>query len=188
MAAAFSKRHTREAFDWGDSMDELHSKKQTTPRMKTIPGIIILALTAFAIGGNPSGEPRPSAPSSRAESPQRLDFNARALWIKSRAYQSEDPFVYRLGAEQKLSEFRGEIASVKEDAGLESPAYFRTRVVALEQHHAYLAGQLARLTPNQIAERMTGARFAFDQCIEALEEAIDQARNEVRKLTMLAQR
>ena len=120
------------------------------------------------------------------EPDQGRGISGRALWIKSRGYLSEEPIVYRLGAEQHLAAVGLEIVQVKIDAGIEAPAYFRTRVLALEQQHAYLTVQLPKLTPEQIGNRMSGERFAFDQCMEALEEAIDQAGHEAGKLTKIA--
>jgi hypothetical protein len=121
-----------------------------------------------------------------SDTTKRVGTLTREMWFKSHAYQSEDPTIYRVGAEQKLTELAQEIAAVKTDAGVEPPAYFRTRVLALEQQHAYLTAQLPKLTPEEIKARMSGNRLAFDQCIEALEEAIDQAAHEARKLVKVA--
>jgi len=113
-------------------------------------------------------------------------ISGRALWIKSGGYLSEEPAVFRLGAEQHLATLALEIAQLKNDAGMEPPAYFRTRMLALEQQHAFLTVQLPKLTPEEIRNRMSGKRFAFDQSMGALEEAIDQAGREAGTLMKLA--
>ena len=171
--------------------------------MKNILTIIILAVaTALAMADDtplirtqkdPSGdiidktkEIARDAKDAVVDTTKRIGTTARAMWIKSRGYMSEDPTVYRMGAEQKLTELGEEIAMVKVNAGMEQPAYFRTRVLALDQQHAYLTAQLPKLTPEEIKIRVAGGRFAFDQCVEALEEAIDQAEHEARRLTKIA--
>ena len=172
--------------------------------MKNIVNIIIFtAAAAFAIAEdkplvrldvlprNVAEKGREITPGSRNAAEELAPgpgVSGRMLWIKSRGYLSEEPIIFRLGAEQHLAGLGLEIAQVKRDAGTESPAYFRTRVLALEQQHAYLTVQLPKLTPEQIKDRMSGARLAFDQSMEALEEAIDQAGREAGKLTKIALR
>jgi len=171
--------------------------------MKNILSITILAVTAALavaddkplairlenLSGNIVEKTREIVHATRdaaVDTTKRADIGARAMWIKSDGYLSEDPTIYRLGAEQHLAGLGEEIALVKMDAGIEPPSYFRTRVLALEQQHAYLTVQLPRLTPEQIKARMSGGRFAFDQCIETLEEALDQAQREARRFVKIA--
>ena len=171
--------------------------------MKTIAKIIILIATAALataedklllsrleiLPRNVAEKGREITPGTRspaADLAPQPGISGRALWIRSLGYLSEEPFVYRLGAEQHLATLGLEIAQVKNDAGIGAPAYFRTRVLAIEQQHAYLTVQLPKLTSEQIRNRLSGGRLAFDQCIGALEEAIDQAAREAGKLTKLA--
>lgn len=171
--------------------------------MKNIVTIIILTVTAAlataddkllanrleVLPPNVIEKAREITPGTRnaaVDPAQGFGISGRALWIKSLGYLSEEPIVYRSGAEQQLAALGLEIARVKNDAGIEPPAYFRTRVLALEQQHAYLTAQLPKLTPEQIRNRMFGGRFAFDQCMGALEEAMDQAGHEAGKLTQIA--
>ena len=128
----------------------------------------------------------PGTKNAAVEPDQERGISGRALWIKHRGYLSEEPIVYRLGAEQHLATLGLEIAQLKNDAGIEPPAYFKTRMLALEQQHAFLTVQLPKLTPEEIRNRMSGGRFAFDQCMGTLEEAIDQAGREAGKLPKLA--
>jgi hypothetical protein len=173
--------------------------------MKNIIPILILTVTAALVTAedkllanrldvlppNVAEKGREIAPGTKnvaVEPEQGRGISGRLLWFKSGGYLSEEPIVYRLGAEQHLAALGLEIVQLKNDAGIEPPAYFRTRVLALEQQHAYLTVQLPKLTPEEIRNRITGKRFAFDQCMGALEEAIDQAGREAGKLTKLALR
>jgi len=173
--------------------------------MKTALKIIILTFTAaFVTAGdkvlltrleilprNVEETAREIIPGTRGaitDPTQRPAISGRALWIKSRGYVSEDPVVFRLGAAQHLAALGLEITQLRNDSGIEPRAYFRTRILALDQQREYLGAELARLTPEQIQERMSGGRIAFDQSMEALDEAMDQAGREAGRLSRIALR
>ena len=107
----------------------------------------------------------------------------RAAWAKSKAYVSDDVPVYREGASATLAGLAREIAEVKEQTPAAAPAYFRTRLLALDEQHGHLAKHLARLSPEQLKERGSGPRHEFDRCVGDLEQAIDQAQNGVGTLS-----
>lgn len=106
----------------------------------------------------------------------------RTTWIKTKGYLSEDAVTYREGATQTLNELSGEITQLKAMVPAPHPEYFKTRIQALEQHHQQLSMDLAKLTPDDIKTRMSGMRHAFDQSLESLEEAINQAHKEAKRL------
>jgi gas vesicle protein len=110
----------------------------------------------------------------------------RGAWKKTKAAVSEDPIAFREGATQTLRELGREIGEVKTTAPTTHPAYFRTRLQALDQQHEHLNAMLAKLTPEQIKVRMSGARHAFDESVEDLEDAIDQARKEAKTLARVS--
>lgn len=108
----------------------------------------------------------------------------RTTWIKTKGYLSEDATTYREGATQTLKELSGEITTLKTMVPAQHPEYFRTRIQAMEQHHQQLTMDLAKLTPDDIKVRMSGKRYAFDQSVESLEEAVNQAQKEAKRLAM----
>jgi|GEM_PF-1038495 len=105
----------------------------------------------------------------------------RATWIKTKGYLSEDPVVFREGATLTLNELAKEITVLMTNHSASSPDYFKTRLVALDMQHKQLSMNLAKLTPEQIKVRMSGERYTFDQSVESLEEAIDQAQKEAKR-------
>ena len=112
----------------------------------------------------------------------------RSVWRESKAYLSDDMPVYREGAHAKLTDLSGEIADVKSQTPANTPLYFRTRLLALEQQHEQLEKYLAQLSPEQIKDRSSGARYDFDQCVGDLERAIDQAKDGTGALLKIAQK
>ena len=100
---------------------------------------------------------------------------ARAAWGKTKAYASDDMPVYRDGANATLAGLAREISDVKARTPAAPPAYFRTRLQALDEQHENLAARLALLSPAQLKDRASGPRFDFDRCVGDLEQAIDQA-------------
>ena len=110
----------------------------------------------------------------------------RAAWKKSKAAVSEDPITYHEGAAQTLRELGREIGEVRATAPTAHPPYFHTRIQSLDQQHEHLTVMLGKLTPEQIKVRMSGARYAFDESVEELEYAIDQAKKEAKTLARIA--
>ena len=68
----------------------------------------------------------------------------------------------------------------------EAPAYFVTRLLALDEQHKHLTKRLALLSPEQIKDRSSGPRYDFDQCVGDLEQAIDQAKDGAGALPKIA--
>ena len=101
----------------------------------------------------------------------------RAAWGKTKAYVSDDMPAYREGANATLAGLAKEIAEVKAQTPKAVPAYFRTRVLALDEQYEDLSKRLARLSPEQIKDRSSGPRYDFDRCVGDLEQAIDQAKD-----------
>ncbi len=99
----------------------------------------------------------------------------REAWGKTKAYVSDDMPVYHGGANATLASLAREIAGLKAQTPNSAPAYFRTRLLALDEQHEHLAKRLALLSPEQFKDRASGPRYDFDQCVGDLEQAIDQA-------------
>jgi hypothetical protein len=113
----------------------------------------------------------------------RADIAVRAAWVKTQAYFSEETPVYRGGASTTLAGLAKEIAEVKERTPETAPAYFRTRLKALDEEQEHLAKSLALLSPEDLKDRASGPRHNFDQCVGDLEKAIDQAKEGVDTLS-----
>ena len=109
-----------------------------------------------------------------------------AAWAKTKAYVSDDMPVYREGASATLASLSREIAEVNAQTPKAAPAYFRTRLLALDEQHKHLAKRLARLSPEQLKDRSSGPRYDFDQCVGDLEQAIDQAKDGAATLSKTA--
>ena len=110
----------------------------------------------------------------------------RAAWAKTKAFFSEEAPVYREGAHVTLTELAREIAEVKAQTPRAAPAYFHTRLRALDEQHEYLVKRLPLLTPEQLKDRASGPRHDFDRCVGDLEQAIDQAKDGVGTLVKIA--
>ena len=110
----------------------------------------------------------------------------RAAWAKTKAYFSEEAPVYRTGANVTLTELAKEIAEVQAQTPRAAPAYFHTRLRALDEQHEYLVKCLPLLTPEQLKDRSSGPRHDFDRCVGDLEQAIDQANDGARSLAKTA--
>lgn len=109
---------------------------------------------------------------------------SRAAWAKTKALFSDDPETYRKGADQKLAELREEIAALRaRTAGVASRAYFKTRLMALDEQHQYAAKQLATLPPDEVKKGREGSRKDVDVTLERLEEHLDIAQREARDFT-----
>ena len=111
----------------------------------------------------------------------------RVGWGRTTAYASDDLPVYRGGANATLAALAQEIAEVKAQTPDYAPAYFRTRVRALDEQHEQLAKRLAQLSLAQLNDRSSGPRYDFDQGVGDLEQAIDQAKDSAATLAKIAQ-
>jgi hypothetical protein len=110
----------------------------------------------------------------------------RAAWNKTKAYVSEDTAVYRDGANATLAGLAREITDLKAQMPSGAPAYFRTRLLSLDEQHAHLAMRLAQLTHVEIKDHSSGPRHDFDLCLGDLEQAIDQAKDGADALSKIA--
>ncbi len=110
----------------------------------------------------------------------------RSAWVKTTAYLSDDLPTYHEGANATLASLAREIAEVGAQTPSAAPAYFRTRLKALDEQHQYLAKYLPRLSSEHVRERNSGTRHDFDRCLADLEEAIDQAKEGAQSLAKTA--
>ncbi len=100
---------------------------------------------------------------------------ARIGWQKTKAFFSDDVPAYHEGARTTLVALGKEIAEVKARTPESAPAYFRTRLLSLDQQHDYLSRWILALRTEELRERGAGPRLDFDRCVADLERAIDQA-------------
>ena len=98
----------------------------------------------------------------------------RIGWSKTKAFFSDDMPVYHDGAQATLAALAKEIGGMKAGA-VSAPAYFRTRLLALEEQQEYLAARLALLNHEHLRDRTSGPCHEFDRCLADLERAVDQA-------------
>ena len=121
-------------------------------------------------------------------SARRAGRATRAAWFKTKAYLSDDMPVYREGAHATLAGLAAEIADLKAETPVGAPAYFRTRLLALDQQHEYLAKSLSLLSHDELRDRSAGARYDFDRCVADLEQSIDQAVNGAEMFSKIARK
>jgi hypothetical protein len=106
----------------------------------------------------------------------------RDAWSKTKAFFSDDPAVYKDGATKRLNEIAAELEELKSSSA-EAPAYFRTRLKALEQHHAHAVEQLAALGAADLKREKGSKRSQLDKTIERLDDQLDVARKECKDFT-----
>jgi len=109
----------------------------------------------------------------------------RTAWSRTTAYLSNEMAVYREGGNKTLADLAKEITEVKARTPGNAPAYFRTRLLALDEQREYLAKRLALLSPEHLKDRSSGPRHDFDQCVGDLEQAIDQANDDAGKVAKM---
>lgn len=117
---------------------------------------------------------------------RRANRATRAGWAKTKAYLSDEMPTYSEGANATLTNLAREIAETKAMTPNPTPVYFRTRLTSLDEQHELLTRLLSLLSPEQLKERNTGPRHDFDECVEDLEAAIDQAKDGADALTKFA--
>lgn len=118
-----------------------------------------------------------------AKATEAVVETTKEAWKKTKAFLSEDPKTHRDGASDRLKEIDREIAKLRSDskAGkLSDRAYFQTRLSALTQHHDYAVKELNRAPKDKQAAGYDDARKKLDNTLEDLENALTEARGEIR--------
>jgi hypothetical protein len=137
-----------------------------TPEKATDPGASIADKTK---------EIAHEAKDAIVDAARHADTAVRAAWSKTVAYWSDDIPAYRQGASATLAGLAKETADLKEQTPETVPAYFRTRLKALDEQQEHLTKTLASLSPEDLKNRASGPRYEFDQGVGDLEKAINQA-------------
>jgi hypothetical protein len=145
--------------------------------MKTI---LITTFSALLLGLPMTGAAAAPAAKEETVTQQMHDF-----WIKSKAYLSNDWNTFKEGAQITLADLDKQISAVAAKTDLQTPGYFQLRLQALKEQRAYLTVKLAELNDETIKVRMSGPRYVFDQCVSALEAAINQANSEADVLSWI---
>jgi len=110
---------------------------------------------------------------------------AREGWRQSKAYESEDPEVYRPGLHQRLVDLSADIAALHRDAAdVKGHAYFLTRINALDQQYQEAAVDLATLPPDALRHRDNPARRDLNDLVGRLEEYVSLAQAEEQELRL----
>lgn len=138
--------------------------------MKTI---LIPVFAALAMGLPLRLIGAPPAQEKESVVQQMHDF-----WIKSKAYMSNDWNTFKEGAQLTLDDLTKRIDAVAAKTSSTTPGYFQLRLQALKEQRDHLTAKLADLNSETIKVRLTGPRYAFDECVSSLEAAITQADTE----------
>jgi hypothetical protein len=160
----------------------------------TILTTVLLAATAFTVRADErsiSEKTREAAHDTKdaiVDAAHGAGRAARIGWHKTKAFFSDDLPAYHEGAHATLAALAREIAEVKARTPESAPAYFRTRLLALDQQHEHLARHVGLLTRDELRERTSGPRHDFDRCVADLEAAIDQAENGADTLMKMAKK
>lgn len=86
---------------------------------------------------------------------------------------SREEYLKQSGA--ALTRWKADIDVLKEQVGRE---YFKTRVLALEQHHAFAEKELATLSLITDEAQFRARQKSFDKTLWTLEAAVEQAQEE----------
>jgi len=140
--------------------------------------ILITAVFSALLLGNSEGQAPPPGQDSVTQ-------KVRKFWVKSKGYLSEDLPTFKEGAEQTLLDLDKEIKIVGVKAGDHSPPYFQMRLQALRLQHEHLINALKQIDAEAVKNHMSGPRYAFDKCMDALETAVTQAADEAEVLAKL---
>jgi hypothetical protein len=149
--------------------------------MKTILVMTIAALLSESAFSQhpPLAEPAPGAVVSDKDPVKQ---KTRRFWVKAKGFQAEDEAAFTAGAQQALMDLGKEIDRVAGKVPVTTPLYFLTRLQALRQQHQYLQVKLQALTAGAIKTRQSGPRHAFEECVNSLASALDQADDEADML------
>ena len=108
---------------------------------------------------------------------------AREAWKSTKSYLSDDPKEYRDGAVRRVEELASEVTELKAQSqrgALAHRKYFATRVSALKEHLDFARQDLSRLPAEKGGKDYDGSRKRFNQTLESLEAAVDQAQAEAK--------
>jgi hypothetical protein len=96
----------------------------------------------------------------------------RESWLKSKAYLSEVAATHREGAVERLKVLDreiGELEAESKSGKLQERVYFKTRVMALAQHHDYALKELEGLPKDKdAADQIRGLEAEFQRVADAL--------------------
>jgi hypothetical protein len=134
----------------------------------------ILSSAVFAATALAAREDGPTFTEKARDAAHDAGRATRIGWSKTKAFFSDEMPVYHEGAQATLAALAKKIDGMKAGA-VSAPAYFRTRLLALEEQQEYLAARLALLKHVELRDRTSGPRHEFDRCLADLERAVDHA-------------
>ena len=110
---------------------------------------------------------------------------ATKVEIKSRSWYSQarerlrvprEDYVKR--SDKQLDKMAAQIRALKDLLGPNAREYFKTRVLALQQHLAFADDEFAALQLSPTEEQFRARQKGFDNTVDSLESAIFQAQDE----------
>jgi len=99
----------------------------------------------------------------------------RAWYQQAKDHLSTSREEYLKKAGDALTRWKADIDVLKEQGGRD---YFKTRVLALEQHHAYAMKEMETLTALTEDAPFRARQKSFDRTLWTLEAAVEQAQEE----------
>lgn len=88
------------------------------------------------------------------------------------------PEDYIRRADVQLAKMDAQIRALKDVTGATAREYFKTRVLALEQHFAFTVDEFTSLQLSTTEEQFRARQKGFDYTVRTLEDALFQARDE----------
>lgn len=105
----------------------------------------------------------------------QADVKGRGWYQQAKDHLSTSREEYLKKAGEALTRWKADIDVLKEQGGRD---YFKTRVLALEQHHAYAMKEMEMLTALTEEAPFRARQKSFDRTLWTLEAAVEQAQEE----------
>lgn len=106
---------------------------------------------------------------------EQSEVKGREWYKKAKDHLTTSREEYLTQASGALTRWRADIDVLKDQGGRE---YFKTRITALEQHHAFAVKELATLSSINDEAQFRARQKSFDKTLWTLEAAVEQAQEE----------
>jgi hypothetical protein len=106
---------------------------------------------------------------------EQSEVKGREWYKKAKDHLTTSREEYLKQAGTALTRWRADIDVLKDQGGRD---YFKTRVTALEQHHAFAVTELETLTAINDEAQFRARQKSFDKTLWTLEAAVEQAQEE----------
>lgn len=105
----------------------------------------------------------------------QAEVKGREWYKQAKEHLTTSREEYLKKAGDALTRWKADIDVLKEQGGRD---YFKTRVLALEQHHAYAAKEMETLNAITDEAQFRARQKSFDKTLWTLEAAVEQAQEE----------